>query len=277
MEGSGIQILSFKQRPKFLRRCQERQRQSRTDREKDASKFVTKNHYLASYPQHTAAFGLYLGVKLVGVAVYSNPARSSGKRYGNVPQGQVQELSRLVLLDKIKSGAETYLLRESLQEFKRYYTTDKQTMGGGTRTPKRLSVIISHSDPLPVVNKKENKVVLPGHIGNIYQAHSMLYTGRSSKSYRYTTWDGRPIPVRSLTKIRAFLRGDTEKGAGGKKALEDLGKKVSKPLVKYIEANFESKGVANLVRDWLSSTEASCRSTYTPATSSTSGSLETGT
>jgi hypothetical protein len=217
---------------------------------KDASKFVTKNHYLASYPQHTASFGLYLGVKLVGVAVYSNPARNSGKRYGNVPQGQVQELSRLVLLDKIKSGAETYFLRESLQEFKRYYTTDKKTMKGGTRTPKRLSVIISHSDPLPVVNKKKNKVVLPGHIGNIYQAHSMLYTGRSSRSYRYTTWDGKPIPVRSLTKIRAFLRGDTEKGAGGKKALEDLGKKVSKPLARYIEANFESKGVAELVRDW---------------------------
>ena len=216
----------------------------------DASQFVTANHYLSSYPQHTASYGLYLKAKLVGVAVYSNPARNSGKRYGNVPQSQVQELSRLVLLPSAKAGAETYFLAESLQRFKSYFRTAERTMAGGKREPRTLSVLISHSDPMPVVNKVSQKVVLAGHIGNIYQARSMLYTGRSSVKYRYSTWEGKPIPVRTLPKIRAYLRGDTVVGAGGKAALEDLGRRISRPLVRHIEAGFKDRSVEALLRDW---------------------------
>ncbi len=216
----------------------------------DASKFVTTNHYLSSYPQHTASYGLYLKAKLVGVAVYSNPARDSGKRYGNVPQRQVQELSRLVMLPSAKAGAETYFLAESLKRFKSYFRTAERTMAGGKREPKALSVLISHSDPTPVINQVKNKPVLAGHIGNIYQARSMLYTGRSSIRWRYSTWDGKPIPVRTLPKIRAYLRGDTVVGAGGKAALEDLGRRISKPLVRHIEAGFKDRGVEALLRDW---------------------------
>tara|TARA_Y100000389_G_scaffold192113_1_gene219208 strand:+ start:5531 stop:7168 length:1638 start_codon:yes stop_codon:yes gene_type:complete len=216
----------------------------------NASRFVTTNHYLSSYPQHTASYGLYLKAKLVGVAVYSNPARNSGKRYGNVPQSQVQELSRLVLLPSAKSGAETYFLAESLKRFKSYFRTAERTMAGSKREPRELSVLISHSDPMPVVNKVSQRVVLSGHIGNIYQARSMLYTGRSRIAYRYTTWDGKPIPARSLTKIRAYLRGDNVVGAGGKTALEDLGRRISRPLVRHIEAGFEDRSVEALLRDW---------------------------
>lgn len=188
-----------------------------------ASSFIKANHYLASMPQFLINYGLFrvtpAGQKdLEGVLVMSNLAGE--KKYG-VGRNNGAELSRLVLLDSVEAGAESWFMGRAFDDFKPYFETSTVTPGGKGRKPGPLRLIVSHSDPVPVRDER-GTVTLPGHIGNIYQAKNALYVGRSRAATRYTTPEGRNFSARNLSKIAAWKRGDSARGRGGESALNRI-------------------------------------------------------
>jgi len=186
-----------------------------------AAPFIEANHYLASTPQSILNYGLFRVTpagrkKLEGVLVMSN--LMGGQRKYGVQPTEAAELSRLVLLDNVEAGAESWFMGQAFDDFRPYFETSKSTPGGRARKPRPLRLIVSHSDPVPVRNER-GKITLPGHIGNIYQAKNALYVGRSRAAPRYITPEGRNFSARNLSKIEAWKRGDSVRGRGGEAAL----------------------------------------------------------
>jgi hypothetical protein len=188
--------------------------------------FVKKHHYLPNFPQIGAAYGLYTncGAKLVGVAIWSNAARNSEVRYGRVEKNEIRDLSRLVLLDEVPGNAESFFVAEARRQYLKYHKTKKRTFGGSKRTPSKLRVLLSMSDPVPV-SDSEGNIILPGHIGNVYQALNAYYVGRSSpKTQLVVTPGGHIMAGRGYSKVDAWLRDDSKAGRGGETMLDRLDK-----------------------------------------------------
>lgn len=206
-----------------------------TDLEKDyevrqiggaaAKGFVQLHHYLPKFPQIGAAYGLYTrrGGRLVGVAIWSNAAEGAQTRYGRVERREIRDLSRLVLLDEVPGNAESFFVARAKRRYARYHQEEERTFGGSKRKPSKLRVLLSMSDPVPV-RDSEGNTILPGHIGNVYQALNALYVGRSSPKTQLVTPGGYIIAGRGFSKVDALLRGETDpkKTRGGEKKLADL-------------------------------------------------------
>lgn len=160
------------------------------DRE-TAKAFVLAHHYSASFPADRFRFGLFRGARLVGVAVFSVPARDEVlTRVFPGPASDAVELGRFVLLDEVAGNGETWLLARCLGQLRH----------AGLRG------VVSFSDPLPRATA-DGAVVMPGHVGTIYQASSAVYLGRARAEALLLLPDGRPVHRRALAKIRAGHRG----------------------------------------------------------------------
>jgi hypothetical protein len=204
-----------------------------TDLEKDyeveqiggkvAKCFVQRHHYLPNFPQIGAAYGLHTkrGGRLVGVAIWSNAARNSEVRYGRVKTNEIRDLSRLVLLDEVPGNAESFFVARAKSRYARYHQECERTFGGSEREPSRLRVLLSMSDPVPV-SDSEGNIILPGHIGNVYQALNAYYVGRSSPKTQLVTPGGHIIAGRGYSKVDAWLRDDSKAGRGGEAMLDRL-------------------------------------------------------
>lgn len=126
--------------------------------------FVLAHHYSGSYPSARFRFGLYRGGALVGVAVYSHPCND--KVLTSVFPGQALasvELGRFVLLDDVPGNGETWFLARTFELLR----------------AQGLAGVVSFSDPTPRATAT-GRVVFPGHIGTIYQAHNAVYLGRGT-------------------------------------------------------------------------------------------------
>ena len=189
----------------------------------EAREFIAAHHYSGTFPSAVHRFGLYyrrsgfLGPELVGVAVFgvgANEAVIPCYAPGLHPREGL-ELSRLVLREETGDGtliagnAETWmlgrvfdLLRQAERERRR---ADK------TRRPVR--VVLAYSDPVPR-RTLDGRLVMPGHIGQIYAAFSGRYIDRATPREQLLTPTGQVINERGITKILA--EGDSKRGKGNR-------------------------------------------------------------
>jgi hypothetical protein len=160
--------------------------------EPTARAFVERHHYSGNYPGDLQRYGLYSLERLVGVAVLGNagfkPVLTSA--FPDLePYSESSELARLVLLDEVPANAESWFLAEVFR------SAAAQGMRG----------VVSFSDPLPRIDRA-GRVVMPGHVGTIYQASNATYTGHATPR---TVWfhDGELFNEQALGKIRLQKQG----------------------------------------------------------------------
>lgn len=154
-----------------------------------ARAFVEAHHYARSYPAARRRFGLYVrGGALVGVAVYSVPMHPAVLRPWR--GDDATELGRLVLLDHVPGNAESWFVAR---------TFDALAAEG-------FAGVVSYSDPVRRV-ALDGRVVLPGHVGTVYQALGAIYTGRGRSQTLRLLPDGSALSGRAVAKIRGGERG----------------------------------------------------------------------
>jgi hypothetical protein len=146
--------------------------------------FVCQHHYSASYPPARWRFGLYERAELVGVAVFSVSLRDEVLH--PLPPKHAVELGRFVLLDRVRANAETWLLARCLEALQR----------------KGLAGVVSFSDPHPR-HDAQGRLVMPGHVGTVYQASNALYIGQRKSEWIHVLRDGTVLHNRALAKVRA--------------------------------------------------------------------------
>ena len=160
-----------------------------------ARSFVQEHHYSASYPAARFRYGLYSRRgELVGVAVFSVPARAevtTNWLHGDAIEHV--ELGRLVLLDRVRANAESWMIAQCFRRLRR----------------EGIVGLVSFSDPCPRVI--DGRRVFAGHIGFIYQATNATYAGRSRARTLRLLADGpmrgRVFSNRAASKLRAGDRG----------------------------------------------------------------------
>lgn len=172
-----------------------------------AKAFITQHHYSGTYPAARERVALYHtpSAKLVGCAVFSHPA--SEAVLANLPCDRLEgvELGRFVLTDDVPGNGESWFLARCR----------KILRARGYR------VLLSHSDPV-LRRTLDGTLVLPGHVGFVYQASNAVYGGRSKRTMHVLKPNGTIFSPRSMTKIRqaesGYLRNISE--------LVDLGGRV---------------------------------------------------
>ncbi len=158
--------------------------------DRTAKGFVTDHHYSRSYPSARFRMGLYRRGQLVGIAVYSHPVNDRVFDVVPVSRGAAVELGRFVLLDTVPGNGETWFLARTFELLRR----------------EEIAGVVSFSDPQPR-RTLGGELVLPGHIGRIYQAHNAVYVGRGTARTLRLLPDGRVFSARAIAKIRARHRG----------------------------------------------------------------------
>lgn len=156
-----------------------------------AKTFVEAHHYSGTFPAARFRVGLYRRAELVGVAVFSQPVSSAV--ITNVFPCDVLEavdLGRFVLLDDVPGNGESWFLARAFDVLRF----------------ERLRGVVSFADPVPRA-AADGRVITPGHIGTIYQAHNGLYLGRGTRRTLRLLPDGRVFSDRTIQKIRAGERG----------------------------------------------------------------------
>jgi hypothetical protein len=153
--------------------------------------FIVQHHYSGSYPAARCRVGLYRTTKsrvpeLVGVAVFSVPARGCLKKRAGDASGV--ELGRFVLLDDVPFPGETWFL--------------KRAFGVLESELPDLQAVVSFSDPLKRTTDAGN-VVMPGHVGTIYQAFNGRFVGRTKVEHLWFDRHGRLVAPRGLAKLRS--------------------------------------------------------------------------
>jgi hypothetical protein len=158
-----------------------------------ARTFVTNHHYSGSYPIARERIGLFRATRLVGVAVFSIPMNNDAvTRYTGLPAQAGVELGRFVLLDEVPYNAESFFLARALGLLHAEHPD--------------LHGVIAYSDPVPR-QAAEGRVVMPGHVGVIYQASSATYVGRAQAKTLHVNRDGVALSTRALSKIRLQEHG----------------------------------------------------------------------
>jgi hypothetical protein len=160
--------------------------------DREARAFVVAHHYSASYPAARFRFGLYRGTDLAGVAVFSVPASQAVLRraFPGVEPAAAVELGRFVLLDDVPANGESWFFARCREVLRR----------------EGIAGVLSHSDPVPR-ETSSGAVVMPGHVGTIYQASNAVYAGRASAGTIFLLPDGTVFSRRAISKIRNGERG----------------------------------------------------------------------
>jgi hypothetical protein len=152
----------------------------------EAKAFVVAHHYSGTYPADRFRFGLFRRGGLVGVAVFSHPA--SNRVLTNVFPGRPTdstELGRLVLLDEVPGNGESWMVARCLR------VLGRQGIRG----------VVSFSDPVPRTTT-DGRVVMPGHVGTVYQALGAAVLGRSKPRTIRVLPDGTTFSERAMSKVR---------------------------------------------------------------------------
>jgi hypothetical protein len=155
-----------------------------------AKAFVEEHHYSGSYPAARERFGLYTRGALVGVAVFSHPPNEAVLKKLPCERMAGIELGRFVLLSDVPGNGESWFLARCFEQLR----------------ARGIEALVSHSDPLPRRNA-DGVLVLPGHVGNIYQATNAIYGGRTKARALWILPDGTVFSERAMSKIRARDRG----------------------------------------------------------------------
>lgn len=151
-------------------------------------RFVVSHHYAHSYPAVIRRYGLYEGWQLVGVAVLGAPARAAVLT--NVfphlaPYVESLELSRFVLLDRVPANAESW-----------FWARCRELLARAG-----VAGVVTFSDPIARTTL-DGRVLMPGHVGTIYQASNGRPLGRGSAATLLVLPDATVLNGRSAQKVR---------------------------------------------------------------------------
>lgn len=153
----------------------------------EARAFVEAHHYSRSWPSSRERIGLYRSGALVGVAVFGVPASEAVlPRWTTLTSDQAADLSRFVLLDEVGFNAETWFLARAFKLLRKQRPAWRR--------------IVAFSDPHPR-HTLSGECVMPGHVGQIYQAYTGAYQGRTLPSTQYQLPDGRIYSKRAAQKL----------------------------------------------------------------------------
>lgn len=158
-----------------------------------ARRYIEAHHYSGSYVAARQRFGLFEAGRLVGVAVYSNPAGPhvlTSVLPELDPTRESVELGRFVLDDEVPGNAESWTIARCHE-----YLTAAGVAG-----------VVSFADPVPR-RMPDGTLITPGHVGTIYQATNAVYTGRASARTLWVLPDGTVFSETALSKIRQQRRG----------------------------------------------------------------------
>lgn len=153
--------------------------------------FILEHHYSGTYPAARFRFGLYRSGELAGVAVFSHPCSDLvlTRVFPRHAATDAVELGRFVLLEGVPGNGETWFLARCFELLRG-----------------RLVGVVSFSDDVPRADVG-GRVVFPGHIGGIYQAHNGVFLGRGERRLLRLLPDGRVFSERARSKIRKLERG----------------------------------------------------------------------
>jgi len=156
-----------------------------------AKPFIEQHHYSGSFPPARRRCGLFKSGELVGVAVFG-PSQHRNvvlNAFGGHENDSL-ELGRFVLLDNVPGNGETYFLGQCLRQLKR----------------ERFRGVVSFSDPIPR-ERLNGELVMPGHVGTIYQAGNATFLGRGKRCRQFLLPDGQSVCPRALSKVRNGEQG----------------------------------------------------------------------
>lgn len=161
--------------------------------------FVVRHHYSGSFPSARFRFRV-VDVdteQTVGAIVYSHPTNDAV--FSGLPgeRGQQVELGRLVLIDEVPANAETAFVAESMRRIHREDGVES---------------VISFSDPVARTDVG-GRMVMPGHIGTVYQGLNGWFTGRATGRTLSLLPDGSVLSPRAIQKVRSRERGQQVRGA----------------------------------------------------------------
>lgn len=159
-----------------------------------AKPFVLQHHYSGTFPAARLSVGLFRGVVLAGVAVFSVPMNNASiKAHTGLTDPLAGcDLGRFVLLDDVAGNGETWFLSRALRILR-------------AEKPGVLAVV-SCADPQPRLTA-DGVLVKPGHVGQIYKAMSAPYRGRTRARFEHVLPDGRLFSERAISKLRKLETG----------------------------------------------------------------------
>jgi hypothetical protein len=167
--------------------------------DRTARAFVERHHYSGSLPAARLRLGLYasrpfFAPELVGVVVFSVPMTQTViPHYApTLAPSEGIELGRLVLLDEVPANAESWFVARCFRALR-------------LELPE-VRLVLSYSDPVRRV-AMDGTVVLPGHVGVVYQALNARYVGRARSRWMHVADDGRVVSPRAVSKIRNGEKG----------------------------------------------------------------------
>lgn len=163
----------------------------RIDEDTTPRRFVETHHYSASYPAARERFGLYRLGDLAGVAVFSHPTNDAvlTGRFPGLAARDGVELGRLVLLDEVPANGESWFVARCFEQLR-----------------DRYRAVVSFSDPVER-QTLDGRVVMPGHVGTVYQALNARYHGRGTARTLRLLPDGTVLSARAIQKMRAAEKG----------------------------------------------------------------------
>lgn len=168
--------------------------------------FVETHHYAASWVVDRFRLGLFhtagTAPALIGVAVFGIPM--SKKVLTNPlpdwePYVQTLELSRFVILGGPQQpGGPPGLAPANIESW--FLARCHEHLAA-----RDVRGVVAFSDPVPrIIN---NKVIMPGHAGIIYQASNAVYTGHGTARTVFILPDGTSLPERAVSKVRRAESG----------------------------------------------------------------------
>lgn len=165
---------------------------------KTAVSFITAHHYSRSVPAlRKYRFGLFClaGEQpvLCGVAALSVPPRNevlSGPLPDLEANHESAELGRLIILDQVAHGVESWFFAE----IRRWLAANTTIRG-----------LVMFSDP-EMRTRNDGSVLLPGHVGTSYQASNARYVGLGASGWQILV-DGLVFSNRAKSKVLALDTG----------------------------------------------------------------------
>jgi len=165
--------------------------------QKQAKPFIEEHHYSGSFPATRLSCGLFRNKdgkgSLVGVASFSvsmNP--HAGPKYTGMPGNSSVELGRLVLLDEVEANGESWFLSRAFSLLR----NEKAD----------IEAVYAYSDPVPRIGDR-GAIIMPGHVGEVYQALSATCRGRARARSHFIAPNGSMISERTLSKIKLKEQG----------------------------------------------------------------------
>ena len=135
-----------------------------------ANEIQIKNHYLHTRASCIYGFGLFEGDEIIGVILYGNPtAPTTLGICGKDERKSVIEITRLWIKDDTPKNTESFFIGNTIK------LIDKD-------------IIVAFADP-------EFE-----HVGTVYQASNLIYTGRSGRGGRVIAIKGNKIHNKTLWK-----------------------------------------------------------------------------